>query len=159
CAGAGVSFSIYLLYFRQDVGSFLYLLPVVGFIGAFLTAVLIYVFSYGKSSGLQPVRLTLTCIGFAFALSGMMIVLISSADLMKVDFISKWIAGNSWGDDWIFMFAMLTWLIVLIPFVFYKANQLHILSLNEPVAIGGGRAMEQCRRYLLFADFASAAAG
>ena len=51
-----------------DVGSFLYLLPVVGFIGAFLTAVLIYVFSYSKSTGLQPIRLTLTGIGFAFTI-------------------------------------------------------------------------------------------
>ncbi len=42
-------------------------------------------------------RLTLTGIGFAFALSGMMIVLISSADRMKVDFIAKWIAGNILG--------------------------------------------------------------
>ena len=122
-SGAGVAVAIFFLYFPIDVGSFLYLLPVVGFIGAFLTAVLIYVFSYSKSTGLQPIRLTLTGIGFAFALSGTMIVLISSADRMKVDFISKWIAGNIWGDDWIFVLAMLPWLIVFIPFIFYKANR------------------------------------
>ncbi|MEF7659130.1 MULTISPECIES: FecCD family ABC transporter permease [Bacillus cereus group] len=157
-SGAGVAVAIFFLYFPIDVGSFLYLLPVVGFIGAFLTAVLIYVFSYSKSTGLQPVRLTLTGIGFAFALSGTMIVLISSADRMKVDFISKWIAGNIWGDDWIFIFAMLPWLIVLIPFVFYKANRLNILALNEPVAIGVGIEIEKERRYLLVAAVALAAA-
>ena len=142
-SGAGVAVAIFFLYFPIDVGSFLYLLPVVGFIGAFLTAVLIYLFSYSKSTGLQPVRLTLTGIGFAFALSGMMIVLISSADRMKVDFIAKWIAGNIWGDDWIFVLAMLPWLIVFIPFVFYKANRLNILALNEPVAIGVGIEIEK----------------
>lgn len=47
-SGAGVAVAIFFLYFPIDVGSFLYLLPVVGFIGAFLTAVLIYVFSYSK---------------------------------------------------------------------------------------------------------------
>ncbi|MGX5491109.1 FecCD family ABC transporter permease [Bacillus cereus] len=157
-SGAGVAVAIFFLYFPIDVGSFLYLLPVVGFIGAFLTAVLIYVFSYSKSTGLQPVRLTLTGIGFAFALSGTMIVLISSADRMKVDFISKWIAGNIWGDDWIFVLAMLPWLIVFIPFIFYKANRLNILALNEPVAIGVGIEIEKERRYLLVAAVALAAA-
>nr|MBT3133268.1 iron chelate uptake ABC transporter family permease subunit [Streptococcus vestibularis] len=87
-----------------------------------------------------------------------MIVLISSADRMKVDFISKWIAGNIWGDDWIFVLAMLPWLIVLIPFVFYKANRLNILALNEPVAIGVGIEIEKERRYLLVAAVALAAA-
>ncbi|MFE7377879.1 FecCD family ABC transporter permease [Bacillus cereus] len=157
-SGAGVAVSIFFLYFPIDVGSFLYLLPVVGFIGALLTAILIYVFSYSKSTGLQPIRLTLTGIGFSFALSGAMIVLISSADRMKVDFIAKWIAGNIWGDDWIFIFAMLPWLVVLIPFVFYKANRLNILALNEPVAIGVGIEIEKERRYLLIAAVALAAA-
>ena len=140
---SGVLLLLFSFILSIDVGSFLYLLPVVGFIGAFLTAVLIYVFSYSKSTGLQPIRLTLTGIGFAFALSGAMIVLISSADRMKVDFISKWIAGNIWGDDWIFVLAMLPWLIVFIPFVFYKANRLNILALNEPVAIGVGIEIEK----------------
>ena len=83
-----------------------------------------------------------------------MIVLISSADRMKVDFISKWIAGNIWGDDWIFVLAMLPWLIVFIPFIFYKANRLNILALNEPVAIGVGIEIEKERRYLLVAPVA-----
>ena len=46
---------------------------------------------------------------------------------------------------------MLPWLIVLIPFVFYKANRLNILALNEPVAIGVGIEIEKERRYLLVA--------
>ena len=62
------------------------------------------------------------------------------------------------GDDWIFVLAMLPWLIVFIPFVFYKANRLNILALNEPVAIGVGIEIEKERRYLLVAVVALAAA-
>ena len=47
------------------------------------------------------------------------------------------------GDDWIFVLAMLPWLIVFIPFIFYKANRLNILALNEPVAIGVGIEIEK----------------
>ncbi|HEK9101622.1 iron ABC transporter permease [Bacillus pfraonensis] len=156
-SGAGVAVALFFLYFPIDAGSFVYLLPIVGFIGAFLTACLIYIFSYSKTAGLQPIRLTLTGIGFSFALSGTMIVLISSAERAKVDFIAKWIAGNIWGDDWVFVLALLPWLAVLIPFTFYKANRLNLLALNEHVAIGVGVALEKERRLLLIAAVALAA--
>lgn len=77
------------------------------------------------------------------ALSGLMIVLISSAERSKVDFIAKWLAGNIWGTDWPFVWALLPWLVVLIPFSLYKANRLNLLALNEPVAIGVGVAIEK----------------
>ncbi|PDY48595.1 FecCD family ABC transporter permease [Bacillus pseudomycoides] len=156
-SGAGVAVALFFLYFPIDAGSFVYFLPIVGFIGAFLTACLIYVFSYSKTAGLQPIRLTLTGIGFAFALSGTMIVLISSAERAKVDFIAKWIAGNIWGDDWVFVLALLPWLAVLIPFTLYKANRLNLLALNEHVAIGVGVALEKERRSLLIVAVALAA--
>ncbi len=157
-SGAGVAIAIFFLYFPIDAGSFVYLLPVVGFMGAFITACLIYVFSYRKDTGIQPINLTLTGIGFSFALSGTMIVIISSAERAKVDFIAKWIAGNIWGDDWVFVLAILPWLAILIPFTLYKANRLNILALNESVAIGVGIEIEKERRSLLLAAVALAAA-
>ena len=38
---------------------------------------------------MQPVKLVLTGVGFSVALSGLMLVLISSADRQKVDFIAN----------------------------------------------------------------------
>lgn len=107
-SGAGVAISLFFLFFPIEPGSFVYLLPAVGFIGALLSAGFIYLLSYNRKEGLQPVRLVLTGVGFSMALSGLMIVLISSAEQQKVDFISKWIAGNIWGADWPFIFAPLT---------------------------------------------------
>lgn len=92
--GAGVAIAVFFLFFPIDVGSFVYVLPLVAFIGAFLTAALIYIFSYKRGTGLQPVRLVLVGVGFSMALSGLMIILISSAERTKVDFISRWLAGN-----------------------------------------------------------------
>lgn len=91
------------------------------------------------------------------ALSGVMIVLISSAERTKVDFIAKWLAGNIWGTDWPFVWALLPWLILFIPFTFYRANRLNLLSLNQPVAIGVGVAVEKERLLLLLAAAALAA--
>ncbi|ETI66602.1 FecCD family ABC transporter permease [Neobacillus vireti] len=156
-SGAGVAIAIYFLFFPVQAGSFIYLLPVIAFIGAFLTALLIYVFSYKKNEGIQPVRLILIGIGFSMALSGIMIVLISSAERSKVDFIAKWLAGNIWGTDWPFIWALLPWLVILVPFTFYKANRLNILGLSEQVAIGVGISVERERILLLITAVALAA--
>ncbi|MGG3800719.1 FecCD family ABC transporter permease [Metabacillus fastidiosus] len=157
-SGAGVAVALFFLFFPIQSGSFIYLLPLVAFIGALLTAFLIYIFSYDKNTGLQPVRLVLTGVGLAMAFSGIMIVLISSAERSKVDFIAKWIAGNIWGSDWTFILAIIPWLAVLIPFTLYRANRLNILNLSEPVAVGVGISIEKERIVLLLAAVALAAA-
>jgi iron complex transport system permease protein len=156
-SGAGVAIAVYFLFFPIDVGSFVYLLPLVAFVGALLTACMIYLFSYTRNEGLQPVKLVLIGVGFSLALSGMMIVLISSAERTKVDFIAKWLAGNIWGTDWPFIWAILPWLVILIPFALYKANRLNLLGLSEPVSIGVGVSIEKERIILLFTAVALAA--
>lgn len=156
-SGAGVAISLFFLFSPIQPSSFVYMLPFVAFIGALLTAFFIYILSYNRKVGLQPVRLVLIGVGFSMALSGLMIVLISSAERQKVDFIAKWLAGNIWGSDWPFILALLPWLIVLIPFTFYKANKLNLLGLSEPVAIGVGVSIEKERIVLLLAAVALAA--
>lgn len=157
-SGAGVAIALFFLFVPIEPGSFVYGLPVVAFLGAMLTAFFIYAFSYKKDTGLQPVRLVLVGIGFSMALSGVMIVLISSAERQKVDFIAKWLAGNIWGTDWPFIWAILPWMALLIPFALFKANRLNLLALNEPVAIGVGLAIEKERLVLLLTAVALAAA-
>lgn len=158
-SGAGVAIAAFYLFFPVDVGSFIYMLPVVAFVGALLTACLIYVFSYKRSSGIQPVRLVLIGVVFSMALYGIMIVLISSAERQKVDFIAKWLNGSIWGTDWPFIWSLLPWLIVLIPLTLYRANRLNLLGLSEPVAIGVGVSVEKERIiFLLIAVALSASA-
>jgi iron complex transport system permease protein len=156
-SGAGVAITIFYLFFPIDGGSFAYLVPVVGFGGAIATACLVYLFSYKKNVGIRPVNLVLIGIGFSMALSGAMIVLISSAERTKVDFIAKWLSGNIWGTDWPFILALLPWLVILIPFTLYKSNRLNLLGLNEPVAIGVGVSIEKERIILLLTAVALAA--
>ena len=155
-SGAGVAVAIFFLFYPVQAGSFVYMLPLVAFAGAFITALFIYLFSYEKNRGLQPNRMILVGVGFSMALSGIMIVLISSQERAKVDFIAKWLAGNIWGVDWPFIWAILPWLIILIPFSLYKANRLNILGLSESVAIGVGIAIEKERIFLLITAVALA---
>ncbi|AIQ29629.1 MULTISPECIES: FecCD family ABC transporter permease [Paenibacillus] len=156
-AGAGVGVTVFFIFASIDAGSFIYMIPLAAFAGALVTAVLIYAFSYTRTDGVQPIRLVITGVGFSMALSGVMIVLISSVDRTKVDFISKWLAGNVWGTDWPFVLALLPWLIILVPYVLYKSRTLNLLALNEPTAIGAGVAVSRDRVLLMLAAVALAA--
>ncbi len=156
-AGAGVGVSLFFLYFPIDAATFIYLLPIIAFVGAFITAFFIYLFAYSRKVGLQPIRLILIGVGFSMALSGVMVVLISSSEREKVDFIARWLAGNIWGTDWPFIVALAPWLLVLIPLTLFKANRLNLLSLSEPVAVGVGVQLERERLIMLVIAVALAA--
>lgn len=156
-SGAGAAIAVFYLFVPIDQGVYVYLLPFVGFVGALLTASLIYLSAHSKAAGLLPVRLVLTGVGFSMALSGLMIVLVSSAERDKAEFVARWLAGNIWGTDWPFVAALLPWLLILIPFSLYKAQRLNLLALSEPVVIGLGVAIHKERRHLLLAAVALAA--
>ncbi|MBH9966899.1 FecCD family ABC transporter permease [[Bacillus] enclensis] len=156
-SGAGVSIAVFFLFFPIDAASFAYLLPIVAFVGALLTACLIYLFSYSKRTGIQPVRLVLVGVGFSMAFSGLMIILISAAERQKVDFIAKWLAGSIWGTDWPFIWAIVPWLVVLIPLTLYKSQMLNLLGLSEPVSIGVGISVNRERFLMLIVAVALAA--
>jgi iron complex transport system permease protein len=86
-----------------------------------------------------------------------MIVLISSADKTKVEFISRWLAGDIWGTDWSFVLAILPWILVLLPLVLYKSNSLNILALGNEVAVGLGMNIKKEQINLLIIAVALAA--
>jgi iron complex transport system permease protein len=156
-SGAGVAVAVFFLFVPINSRDFTYLIPFVAFIGAMLAALLIYVLSYRKHHGVQPISLVLLGIGFSMALSGLMIVIVSSAERTKVEFISMWLSGNVWGADWVFVLAIVPWLLILIPFTLYKANKLNLLKLSKAVAIGVGVSIEKERLQLLLSAVALSA--
>lgn len=156
-SGAGVGVTVYFLFAPINVETFAYVIPLIAFAGALITAVLIYVFSYTRGEGVQPIRLVLVGVGFSMALSGLMIVLISSVDREKVDFIAKWLAGNVWGTDWPFVLALLPWLVIIVPYVLLKSRELNLLAMSESTAIGTGVVVNKDRILLMLAAVALAA--
>lgn len=156
-AGAGVAISLLFLFIPLEPGLFSYIIPVVGMLGGILTSIVIYLFSYERHRPLKPLRLILTGVGISTALSGLMVVIISSAEREKVDFIAKWLAGNIWGTDWPFVYALLPWLVTFVPLTLIKAQKLNILHLSEGVAVGLGIRIQKERLLLLVSAVALAA--
>lgn len=151
-AGAGLMVMLYVAFFPVQTTSSVMLLPILAWFGAAVTAVIIYALSYKRGEGLSPTRLLLTGIAVAAGISAITIVLTLKLSPDQYQFVATWMAGSIWGSNWSFVLALLPFLIVLLPFVMYKASVLNILHLGDQLAIGFGVAVERERRLLLFAS-------
>lgn len=150
-AGAGLMVMLFISFYPSTSAAPVYLLPVLALIGAGLTALLIYTLAYKRHEGLSPTRLVLTGIAVAAGISAAMIVLTLRLDPNKYQFVATWLAGSIWGTNWKFVLALLPWIAVLLPFVFYKARVMNVLNLGEQTATGLGAPVEKERLMLLAA--------
>lgn len=147
-SGAGVAITILYLFLPVNSQNFIYLLPLIAFVGSALTALLILLFSYEKYYGINPQKMLLVGIGFSMALAGLMILLVTSAEKSKLEFISKWLNGSIWGNNWLSVLSILPWTIFLIPYTLYKCNVLNILTLKTETSISLGLNLKVERNIL-----------
>lgn len=151
-AGAGLMVILFISFYPTNEAAPVFMLPVFAFLGAGLTAGLIYVLAFNKHEGLLPARLILTGVAVATGISAAMIVLTIKLDPDRYQFVANWLAESIWGTDWKFVLALLPWLVALLPFVFYKAGVLNVLNLGDHVATGLGAPIEKERLGLLVAS-------
>jgi len=157
-AGAGLAVMLYISFFPSTKLAPVYLLPVLAFAGAGLTAVVIYTLSYKRHEGITPMRLILTGVAVAAGISSAMIVLTLRLTPANYQFVATWLAGSIWGSNWRFVLSLLPWLIFLLPFIYAKSRVLNILNLGEITSIGLGASIEKERRWLLAASVGLAGA-
>ncbi len=156
-AGAGLMVVLFVLVFSVKTGPALLALPLLALTGAAGTAALIYLLAYKKQAGLSSIRLILTGIAVQAGISAAIIVLTIVLDESQFYFIAVWLAGQFGGASWRQVMIALPWLLVIIPYVIYKARVLDVLNLGEEAAWGLGVAVERERRNLLAAAVALAA--
>ncbi|UED80809.1 iron ABC transporter permease [Lysinibacillus sp. CD3-6] len=157
-AGAGLAVMLYISFFPTTKSVPIYLLPVLAFIGAGLTAVLIYSLSFKRHEGITPMRLILTGVAVAAGISSAMIVLTLRLTPENYQFVATWLAGSIWGSNWRFVLSLLPWLLIFLPFIYMKSRVLNILNLGEVTSIGLGASIEKERRWLLAASVGLAGA-
>lgn len=157
-AGAGVAVTIFFLLFPASGENFMYALPIVAFVGAGITTAIIFMLSRDKNKTVHPTRFILVGVGMSMALSGLNVVLMSSAEQQQVDFISEWLSGAIWGTSWPFVIALLPWVLILVPLAIYFSRYLDVLNLSEGSSIGLGVSLNKVRYGFLVIAVALAAA-
>ncbi|WP_240420626.1 FecCD family ABC transporter permease [Paenibacillus periandrae] len=156
-AGAGLMVMLFISFYPTTAAAPVFLLPVLALVGAGLTAALIYSLAYKRHKGLSPTRLLLTGIAVAAGISAAMIVLMLRLSPDKYQFVATWMAGSIWGTNWKFVLSLLPWIVVLLPFVFYKASVMNVLNLGEQTAVGLGASVSREQVKLLSAAVGLAA--
>lgn len=150
-AGAGLMVMLFVSFFPTTTAAPIFLLPILALVGASFAAFLIYILSYKKGEGILPTRMLLTGIGIAAGISSAMIVLTLRLSPEKYQFVATWLAGSIWGSNWKFVWALLPFILVLVPLVLAKARVLNVLNLGDQTASGLGAPVERERMVLLAA--------
>ncbi|RCW76976.1 iron complex transport system permease protein [Saliterribacillus persicus] len=157
-AGAGLAVVLFISFFPTTSDVPVLFLPILAFVGAGVTAAVIYALAYKRGEGITPTRLLLTGIAIAAGISAAMIILTLRLTPDNYQFVAVWLAGSIWGSNWMFVLSVLPWLLILIPYVFIKARVLNTLNLGEVTATGLGVNIEKERLLLLAAAVALAGA-
>lgn len=137
-AGAGLMVTLFISFYPSTAAAPVYLLPVLALAGAGMTAALIFSLAYKRHRGLSPTRLLFNGIAVAAGISSAMIVLTMRLSPENYQFVATWLAGSIWGANWSFVFSLLPWIIVLMPYVIYKAPIMNVLQMDVQTATGLG---------------------
>lgn len=158
-AGAGLAVVLSIYLFGQSGGSLLakpFFLPVFAFAGALAIAALIYRFSW--KSGIDPERLLLVGLGFNALCGALLLILQLKMDPKDFQQAAIWLTGSIWGIQWPYVWALLPWILVLMPVAFIKARTMNILQFKQEVSVALGLRVESERRLLLCLSAALAGA-
>lgn len=158
-SGAGLAVIIYIAFFQNATGGLstlnTFIMPFFAFFGALMTAALIIVFAWKR--GFQSIRLVLVGVALNAGLSALLISL--QLRLEPQDFMQAlvWLSGDLWATQWQYVWALLPWFILLIPYTLYKSHTLNVLNLGSQLATGLG--VHSNRERLVFLVAAVALAG
>lgn len=147
-AGSGFFIALLMIFMPVDSSNFVYVLPLFSLIGGLITAATVFLLSSSKR-GLNPMQMILIGVGLSTALSGAMIMMTSTFNKEDVEFISKWLGGNIWGDTWPFVWMIITVLIITIPILLLKLDILNILNTHEHISTGLGIRINRERIVIL----------
>jgi iron complex transport system permease protein len=158
--GAGFAVVLFIFFFQGSTASLgtlsILIMPLAAFVGAAFAALAIYIIAW--KNGVTPVRLILVGIGVNAAFGAALLIFQLKMDPRDFLQATIWLSGSIWGTNWKFVLAVLPWIVILIPYVLYKARYLNVLNLGDNVATGLGLAVEKERRRLLLVAVALAGA-
>ncbi len=150
--GAALAAVSLLIYFDNVP---IQLLPWAAFVGALVTAALIYLFAW--RGGSSPLRLILIGVGFAAVFQALTTLMVVFGDINDVQRAYVWLSGSVYGRGWEEVRTTALWLAILLPLTFLSARQLNTLALGEESAAGLGLRLELTRGFLILLSVALAA--
>ena len=147
-SGAGIAVLLFIT-FAADQGSQIFILPVLALIGALVSAVVIVIGAYQKLVGITANRLLLTGVAVSTCFSALMVLLTLKLSPDNYQFVMTWLAGSIWGSSWPFIWALLPWLLLTLPYIFSKSQTLDAFVLKPDNMRSLGVDFQKQRLYLI----------
>lgn len=153
-AGAAFGLIVFVSFFRTMDGPAALLIPVFTFAGGIVIAFIIVCLAYDRFRGIQPIRLILIGIAIEAGISALTLFLSLKLDPDTYSFAARWLAGSVWGREWVNMWALLPWIVLLVPFIYARSRTLDLFALGDELASGVGGSVTKNRLALLAAAVA-----
>ncbi|SFE77663.1 iron complex transport system permease protein [Paenibacillus catalpae] len=150
-SGAGMVILLFVAFYATPAAAPVYLLPILAWAGGGIAALLVFIISYRKHKGLSSNRLVLNGVAISSGFSAVTILVSLRINPEQYQFVSTWIAGSIWSKDWNYVIALLPFIVILLPFVYYKSQTINVLNLGPPMATGLGAAVAKQQIWLLAA--------
>ncbi|GAA0086653.1 iron ABC transporter permease [Clostridium sp. CTA-7] len=154
-ASAAVIIYMYFVNFNSSVSDgsnffSIFAMPIFGFIGGILAAILILLFSRNNSK-MDMQRLILTGIAVNSGFSAISMLFSMKMNASDFEFAAIWQAGSIYNANWSFIYMMLPWIIILGFYLYKKVHLLDYFQLEESSIVSLGINLEKEKRKLLFA--------
>ena len=154
-AGAAVIIYMYFINFKASAtngSNFLsiFSMPIFGFIGGILAALIILVFSKNNKK-MDMQRLILTGIAVNSGFSAISMLFSMKMNAADFEFAAIWQAGSIYNANWTFIYMMLPWIIILTVYMYKKVHLLDYFQLEESSIVSLGIDLDKEKRKLLFA--------
>ncbi|WP_312886305.1 iron ABC transporter permease [Bacillus sp. NTK034] len=115
-------------------------------------------YRFSWKGGIDPERLLLVGLGFNALCGALLLILQLKMDPKDFQQAAIWLTGSIWGIQWPYVWALLPWILVLMPVAFIKARTMNILQFKQEVSVALGLKVESERRLLLCLSAALAGA-
>ncbi|MFE7914596.1 FecCD family ABC transporter permease, partial [Bacillus mobilis] len=141
-SGAGLVAIVIMILFPQHMA----FLPLGAFLGAFITAMVIYALSWQK--GAPPSRIVLVGVSIN-ALIGAATSALMLLHSDKVQSVLPWLAGGIGGVSWAHLNMIIYYAIFAIILAFFGIKHIRVLMLGDEMAKLLGHNVERSRFYLI----------
>ncbi|WP_146548278.1 FecCD family ABC transporter permease [Rummeliibacillus suwonensis] len=157
-AGAGAAIVLFMFFFQvqvtqADIQDWLaiLLMPIFGFVGGGLAAFIIFSFAY-KQKRLDMQRLILTGIAINSGFSALSMYFSLKMNASDFEAAAVWMNGSIYNADWLFVWTILPWVVILSIYLFWKAHLLDYFQLGEENMVSLGIETEVEKRKLMMAS-------
>ena len=148
--GAAAAVVTFLTLFSDKNNSLtisIHWLPLGAFVGATVTALLVYMLAW--KNGMAPLRLVLIGIAISALMQALTTLLMITGPIYRASQANVWITGSVYGASWKHVTLLAPWALILLAASWLSARKMNIQELGDELAIGAGVSLQKQRFFLL----------